>query len=121
MDSTVLQFLIWFPAIFLSIVGILWYFSFPNKQRKHHNAEALGLIALGLVISIVMWSFWLIYDIKGSDEMKVAFADKVIMGVMIGTFGSLSAIAVVTLIAVYKGDQFKRKGKTNSRKNTKKK
>lgn len=116
MDNVTLQVLIWLPAIILSILGILWYFSFPKKQRKNHNAEALGLIALGVVISIVLWSFWLIYDIKGTDEMKVAFADKVIMGVMIGLFGSLSAIAVFTLVAAYRGDQFKRKGRKPKKK-----
>ena len=111
MNDTNLQVLIWLPAIILFLIGLMWYLSFPKKQRKNHNAEALGLIALGLVISIVLWSFWLIYDIKGADEMKVAFADKVIMGVMIGLFGSLGAIAVFTLVSAYKGDQFKRKGK----------
>lgn len=111
MNDATLQFIIWFPAIFFSILGVLWYFSFPAKQRKHHDAESAGLAVLGVVVSIVAWAFWLIYDIKGSEEMKIAFADKVIMGVMVGTFGSLSAIAMLTLYSAYKGDQFRRKGK----------
>jgi membrane protease YdiL (CAAX protease family) len=116
MDNTTLQILMWLPALILSLIGVMWYFSFPSKQRKNHNLEAFGLVALGIVISTVIWSFWLIYDIKGADEMKVAFADKVIMGIMIGTFGSLTAIAVLTVRSTFSKDDRVKKGKKGKKK-----
>ncbi len=121
MNDTTLQVLIWLPAIILSLIGVLWYLSFPKKQRKNHNLEAFGLIALGIVVSIVIWSFWLIYSIEGTESMKLTFADKVIMGIMIGTFGSLTAIAILTVHSLYSRDDkskmsFKRKSKRKSKK-----
>jgi len=91
---------------------LMWYFSFPRKQRSNHNLEALGLMALGIVISTVVWSFWLIYDIQGTDELKVSFANKVIMGVMIGFFGTLMAVAVLTLKHIFTKDDKGKKRKS---------
>ena len=116
MDNTTLQILMWLPAIILSLIGLMWYLSFPSKQRKNHNLEAFGLVALGIVVSTLIWSFWLIYDIKGADEMKVAFADKVIMGVFVGGFGALSVIAVATVYSLYKRDDKSKKGKKGKNK-----
>jgi len=122
MDDTTLQIVMWFPAIFLVILGVLWYFSFPKKQRKNHNAESLGLIALGIVISLFIWSLWLIYHIEGTDSMKVTLADKVVWSIVFGIFGTLSALAVLTIVAVYKRDDnskmsFKRKPSRKPRTN----
>lgn len=96
--------ILWLPAIILSLIGIVWYLSFPSGQKHNHNLEAVGLIVLGIFISLFAWSLWFIYDVKGTEEMKLKIADKVVWSVIFGVIGSLSAIATLTIIAIYKRD-----------------